>query len=409
MPRLRPRAAGLVFGAALLFAIGTSVQAGWLLVLSSCLLGTTIAGMVLPLRMLRGLEVERRAPAEAFQGDRIGIDLVVVNRSAGARLALLVHDEHVAPSTAFVPRVPGRGSVVISTVRSAARRGVHVASEVVVSSGAPFGVAVKRRRLAVPGETVVYPALVPLRELPFLGASPTAERALHTMPRRGTGPDYLGIREYRWGDNMRHVHWPSTARHGEIMVRELEREETRRLAVIVDSAADGGTGVTPLDRCCSVAASVAFAAAGRGQGVRLIASIEGEPAILRRAEPRELLRWLAELRPSGGAVPADLLARLGTELQGVDTVVLALPSWRFNGTDALTDAIADVCARVPRVVVVLVEAHTFDGVEEGRTLGVTRLEELEDVLGQRGALVCRVGAEGDLAAALGRLPLGVVR
>jgi uncharacterized protein (DUF58 family) len=409
MPRLRPRAADLVLGAILLFVIGTSVQAGWLLVLSSCLLGTAIAGVFLPLRVLRGLEVERRAPAEAFQGDRIGIDLVVVNRSRGARLALLVHDEHVAPSTAFVSRLPGRGSVVISTARAAARRGVHVASEVVLSSGAPFGVAVKRRRLAVPGETVVYPTLVPLHELPFLGASPTAEQALHTMPRRGTGPDYLGIREYRWGDSMRHVHWPSTARHGEIMVREFEREETRRLAVVLDAAADAGTGVTPLDRCCSVAASVAFAAAGRGQGVRLIASIGGETATLQRAEPPELLRWLAELRPSGGPTVADLLAGIGTELQGVDTVVLALPTWRSNGTDDIADATGEVCARVPRVVVVLVEVQTFDGVQGELALGVAELEELEDALGRRGALVTRVDAEGDLAAALGRLPLGVAR
>ncbi|MGZ8593358.1 MAG: DUF58 domain-containing protein [Actinomycetota bacterium] len=409
MPRLRPRAAGLVFGAVLLFGIGTSVQAGWLLVLASCLLGTVIAGVFLPLRMLRGVEVERRAPAEAFQGDRVEIDLVLTNRGRGTRPALLVHDEHVAPSTAFVSRLGAGETLVVSTLRPAARRGVHTSSEVVLASAAPFGVAVKRRRLAVPGETVVYPAVVPLRELPFLGASPTAERALHTMPRRGTGPDYLGIREYRWGDSMRHVHWPSTARHGELMVREFEREETRRLAVVVDAAADVGEGVTPLDRCCSIAASIAFAAAGRGQGVRLIAAAGGEPVVLHRAQPVELLRRLAELRPSGGPIPAELLPVLGAELQGVDTVVLALPTWRFNGTPALVEAVGDVCARVPRVVIALVEAHTFEAVAKQRTLDAAELEELGSALAVRGALVCRVGAEDDLAVALGRLPLGVLR
>lgn len=409
MPRLRPRAAGLVFGAALLFGIGTSVQAGWLLVLASCLLGTTIAGVLLPLRMLRGIEVERRAPTEAFQGDRVDVHLVVTNRSRGTRLAIVLHDEHVAPSTSFVPRVRGGETVVVSTSRPAARRGVHIASEIVLSSGAPFGVAVKRRRLALPGETVVYPVVVPLRELPFLGASPTAERALHTMPRRGTGPDYLGIREYRSGDSMRHVHWPSTARHGELMVREFEREETRRLAVVVDAAVDTGGGVTPLDRCCSIAASVAFAASGRGQGVRLISTVEGEPSVLQRAEPLELLRWLAELTPSSGPIPAELLPTLGAELQGADTVVLALPTWRFNGTGALVDAIGDVCARVPRVVVVLVEAHRFEGVARRRTLDASELDELGSALEVRGALVCRAGAVDDLAVSLGRLPLGVLR
>lgn len=397
--RPRRRVAGLAFGAALLFVIGTSVQAGWLLVVASCLLGTAIVGLVLPLRMVRGIEVERRAPAEAFQGEEVRIDLEVVNRSRHVRLALEVRDEHLSPSLAFLPRLRPGERLIIRTRRTARRRGVARSEEIRLASGAPLGAAESRRRVRAISETVVYPRLVRLTDLPFLEAAPTPERAMHSAPRRGGGPDYLGVREYRTGDSLRHVHWPSTARHGEVMVREFEREQTRRLVVVLDAITDAGQadGETPLDRCCSVAASVAFAAHALGQGVRVVASAGAEPASLARTEPQALLRWLAELRPGGGLSLADLLGRLGSEVLGAETVLLALPTWRANASGALAEAVADLAWRAPRVVAVLVEAHTFEGAGRAPALEQAEVDELADALADAGALVVRLGAETDLA------------
>lgn len=193
------------------------------------------------------------------------------------------------------------------------------------------------------------------------------------------------------------------------MVREFERQETRRLAIVVDASADAGEGLTPLDRCCSVAASVAFAASGRGQGVRLVTGTGGAPEVLHRAEPRDLLRRLAELRPSGGPDLGMLLGELGSELVGADTVVVTLPTWHANAVEGLADAVGELRGQAASVVAVLVEAHTFPGVARKRTLGPPEVEELEDALEVRGVLTCRVGAEDDLAAALGRLPAGALR
>jgi uncharacterized protein (DUF58 family) len=269
----------------------------------------------------------------------------------------------------------------------------------------------RRRAIAAEGTTTVYPTLARMPSLPFLGSAPTAERAMHPAPRRGGGPDYLGIREYRQGDSMRHIHWPSTARLGELMVREFEREETRRLAVILDASADLGEAFTPLDRCCSVAASVAFAASARGQGVRLVAAEGGQPIEIVRAEPAAMLTWLAELRPAAGLTFPALLGSLGAELQGVDTVLLALPTWRSNASEHLVDAAADLRARVPMVVAALVEAHTFGGRERRRahSLAPDEVRALADALEAHGLLVARLGADTDMAETLGRVPVGAAR
>jgi uncharacterized protein (DUF58 family) len=396
--RPRRRAFGLAFGAVVLFAVGTSVQAGWLLAIAACLLGAAFAGLILPRRMVRGIEVERRAPAEAFQGDEVQVDLVVTNRSRGVRFALEIRDEHVAPSRAFLSRLRPGERVIVETRRVAARRGVHGTNDVTLASGAPFGTGEARRRVDAISETVVHPRLARLDDLPFLQAAPTPERAMHTIPRRGGGPEYLGIREYRTGDSLRHVHWPSTARHGEVMVREFEREQTRRLAVVVDAMTDVEVpaGETPLDRCCSVAASVAFAAHTEGQGVRLVSSSDGRPTSLSRSGPHELLRWLAELRPGGGMPLAALLGELGPEVLGAETVLLAFPTWRANAVEALGEAVADLAWRAPQVVAVLVEVHTFEGAGRAPALEPAAVDALADALLAAGALVLRLEADTDL-------------
>ena len=208
-----------------------------------------------------------------------------------------------------------------------------------VRSAAPFGVAEHRRTVRAEGTpTLVLPMVVPLGPLPFVRPSTTTDRALHSAPRRGQGPEYLGIREYRSGDSMRHVHWASTARTGALMVREFEQEETRRLAIVVDASWDCGDEWTPLDRVCAVAASVAMAALSQGQGTRLIVPGARETEVLARTDGHEILRHLAHLRPDAEGSFADALSSLDAELRGVETVVVTFPARRGNPTEALAQA-----------------------------------------------------------------------
>jgi uncharacterized protein (DUF58 family) len=357
MPRPRRRALSLAFAGALLFVVGTSVQAGWILGLSSLLFGTVLIGMLLPPIVVGGIAVERRAPPEAFQGDEVEVELVVTNRRRAVKVGVEIADRHLSETRVAVPVLGSRARVALGTSRRAARRGHRRARTATVSSSWPFGVAVARRHVPAPSETIVYPRVERLGEIPLLAWTRTHEHSVRTAPRRGAGPEYLAIREYRTGDSMRHVHWPSTARHGQVMVREFEQEHTRRLAVVVDTSADEGARDTPLDRCCSIAASVAMAASARGRGVRLLAARDGAIDVLVRAEPASMLGWLAGLRPFGGLELAALAGRLGPELRGVETLLLAVPSWRAHL--GAVPAIASLLEVVPHVAVALVPAHGY--------------------------------------------------
>jgi uncharacterized protein (DUF58 family) len=359
--RLRKRAASLLGGAAVLFVIGTNVQAGWLFVLSALLLGAVIAGTVLPFAALRRLDVELLAPAEAVQGGETFVDLCLTNRGRGSRWAIVVVDLHLSPVELFVPAIGPGERVELTTLRVPQRRGDVRTESVTVRSSAPFGVAERRRRLTVDATTLVLPRVVPIGRVRFIDAVNTTEPAIHTSSRPGRGPEYLSVREYRPGDSLRHVHWPLTARHGQVMVREFEEEQTRRLAVVVDTDRDTAGVWTSLDRVCSVAASVLEAALAHGHGVRLIgARSPAEVDVLHRAGEEEMLRWLARLGASGCSIEAVLDGLGHTELRGVETALVVAPSWGDRDAERLSAASRRLDRFVERVVVVAVPVDPDD-------------------------------------------------
>ena len=375
--RLRKRAIGLAAGAAVLFLLGTNVQAGWLFVLCALLLGTVVSGMVLPGRMLRGIQVERRAPAEVVQGEEAFVELIVTNHARGVKLGLTLEDLHVNPTDLYVTQVLPGERVELVTVRRALKRGVHEGSVVTLRSAAPFGVAERRRTLQIAGSTIVLPAIIPLGPLPFLELDPDPEGASRSVSRRGAGPEFMGVREYRPGDSPRHVHWPSTARTGMVMVRELEQERSQRLAIVIDTLTDVGDAGTPLDACCTAAASIARVAFTQDHRVRFVVS--GPRATVEVSDDVDdgsFRRRLAAVEPDGVTL-ADVLARGADACRDIDAVVLIFPTWRSNGDPTLCRAIGSLTAAGAHVVAIPVEV----GPQDAMRVAALRPEEVDACIG----------------------------
>lgn len=122
-------------------------------------------------------------------------------------------------------------------------RGHHAIGPLSVRVSDPFGLAT--RSVAVPGQgsLVVLPRTVPL--LPVRGVSGGSGGESASSPRMALhGEDDIGVREYRIGDDLRRIHWRSTARTGETMVRQDEEPTRRRALVVLDDRASvhAGTG-----------------------------------------------------------------------------------------------------------------------------------------------------------------------
>lgn len=402
MPTPTKRGFGMAMGSALLFLIGTNIQSGWLFVLASLLLGAAVAGYLMAPAMVRGVVVQRRAPSQIHAGDDAGVDLVISNPSRRTLLSLNVADEHIAPVTVFVPRVGPGETIIAATTRHAVRRGIVDAEPVTVSSRAPFGSGTARRRVAAPGRTVVFPRVVPVTWLPDLASAAKPLQAALVQARKGTGHDFIGVRDYRPGDPMRHIHWPSSARRGSLTVREFEQELPRRLGVVLDTSADSsGQPESVLDLCCSVGGSVGLHALELGQPLALAAAGSNGMASFDGSDTTDAMTWLAALRPDGRMALPEAVRAAAPLLGRLDTLVVCVPTWRTTAAD-------DLCAALTafegiQIIAVLIEAHTFDGTPRGLAMSVTAIDALAESLDASDVAVIRVGAHDDLGACLAGL------
>lgn len=165
----------------------------------------------------------------------------------------------------------------------------------------PFGLCEFDRELIGHSKLIVVPRTVDLSGLPPGAGTGIADDG---TIRRGAGqgdPDAM-VRQYRQGDDLRMVHWPSTARRDEVMVRLEQRPRNGGTTVLLDhrAAAHHGTGPSAsLEWAVSFAASLCLHLRKTGQGVRLVTE-----------HGKELAEIPAESGPSTDAVVLDALAVL---------------------------------------------------------------------------------------------------
>ena len=166
---------------------------------------------------------------------------------------------------------PGRVRAIDYVVRSHAR-GRHRLGPLGVQVQDPFGLANRHAVLEGTTDLIVLPAVHPLYSSrpPSSGVGSEGEQA-HLISLHGE--DDVTIREYRDGDDLRRIHWPATARTGDLMVRQEDRPAQRRAIVLVDPrpSAHGGAGVTSsFEWAVAAAASVAVHLCESGYAVHLV-------------------------------------------------------------------------------------------------------------------------------------------
>ncbi|GGN02019.1 MULTISPECIES: DUF58 domain-containing protein [Terrabacter] len=231
-----------------------------------------------------------------------------------------------------VGRIPsGRVRAIDYAVRSHLR-GRHHLGPLGVQVQDPFGLANRNAVLEGTADLIVLPAVHPLssNRQPSAGVGSEGEQAqlisLH-------GEDDVTIREYRDGDDLRRIHWPATARTGDLMVRQEDRPAQRRAVVIIDPrpSAHGGTGASSsFEWAVTAAASVAVHLCDSGYAVHLVCAETVETS--RAAEtmtPDEILDVLA-VATTRDDTGEDEILRAGQALASAGGFLVAIvgPSGR---------------------------------------------------------------------------------
>lgn len=190
----------------------------------------------------------------------------------------------------------------------------------------PFGLTERVRSFPGVDEVLVYPVVERLDEGRARGSHRGSE-ASDTRRLFNTGDEFYALREYVTGDDLRQVHWPSTAHRAKLMVRQQELPWQPEAVLFCDTRAGAHHGSGPdstLEKAISVVASLAVHLADHQYELRL--ATEADPRPPGREAATAILDRLAELEPSrlDGLGPA--LSRLrAAEAGGLLAAVIAPP------------------------------------------------------------------------------------
>jgi uncharacterized protein (DUF58 family) len=214
---------------------------------------------------------------------------------------------------------------------SAPRRGVIPVGPMTISRGDPLGIL--RREQAWPEVQTIYvhPVTTPIpstsaglmRDLEGAATSTIVDSDLA----------FHAIRDYLPGDSRRHVHWKSTAKTGQLMVRQYEETRRSRIAVVLDLDAARYTSDDEFELAVSAAASLALQAVRDGREVLITTSAEiPEHSLgivhsireLPTLTPRAMLDGMSELDASVLVMPLEQVARMTAQSSPHVSMVFAV-------------------------------------------------------------------------------------
>ncbi|HEY7468023.1 MAG TPA: DUF58 domain-containing protein [Acidimicrobiia bacterium] len=285
MPTLRGWAlSGAGFALVILwYALG---EAELLLVGSFLLLAQVVA--VVYVRSRRPLlEVNRRLGSSiVHDGDTTTVTLLVENRSSHAISHLTIEDDvnRLGVATFEVAHLR-KGQSTTATYRVTCRpRGVYRVGPTNVKASDPLGLAEVIAGSGPVDRIVVYPAVEELNGFPIIrGQDPAMQASRPEHARRG-GEDFYTLREYQRGDDLRRVHWPSSAKTDELMIRQLETPWQSRALVLLDVRASGYESQEGFEKAVSGAATIVTHLIGSGFDADLWAG-DAEPIDASRYGP----------------------------------------------------------------------------------------------------------------------------
>jgi uncharacterized protein (DUF58 family) len=330
--------------------------------LAYALAGLLLAALVLGLFFSRGLRYARRIPEGGTPDRRVflprgthGLQRVPDAKSQPGGGGSPSREAHVSGAT-------GRG-IETRKIREPvlfAKRGLYELGPAEIRTTDPFGLLRFVRRFGARTDVTVYPEVFELTGFPLRGKKGgTGTRG--SFAQRGN--EFSGLREYRRGDDRRHIHWKSVARTGELVVKEFAQESPQRHAVVLDLCRPGiGATEAEVEDAVSVAGSVLYQLVREGLPFRLLCADRGRGATAFGAD--EAAYWramdlLAVARADGDGEPGELLIEklregsTGEEL-GEGVVLIS----RSLG-DGLVQSVEKLRAAGLSVVVVALAAHTY--------------------------------------------------
>jgi uncharacterized protein (DUF58 family) len=349
----------------------------------------------------------RLTPERARPGQPVTVSIEVVNNGTRAAPLLLLEERlpaGLAGGNRFALRgIEAGGRRDAALTLRAARRGRYLVGPMEVSVIDPFCLARTRSSAVGRASFLVHPGAEPLALPRAAGDRRSSALSALRQPTGARGEDFYTLREYVEGDDLRKIHWASTAKSGRYMIRQEETPWQTRATVLLDDRGgvhDGWGGQSSFERAVEAAASLVDLYQSSGYSYRLVGACEsGIPSGRHADHHGRCLDLLATITPARAAGEGALGARIA-ELERSPTAeaVLVVVTGTLTSGDAF--ALTRCTRRFGEVTVVCFPAHRFSGqTTRDRWEGETQLLEAMRTLARSGIRALALGPGERLAPA----------
>ena len=202
---------------------------------------------------------------EAWAGKRSWGTLRIGNRSRIWNIRDVIVSSPELDRPILVTRLPRQSSSSAEGAFLFPRRGLAQLNYVDLYTRYPFGFFLKKRRVRIGGEVVVFPRL--LDESAVRERFRPVEGEMHAANRPGIGTDIHSFRDYARGDSLRHIYWKKSASVGRWITKQTELEAGRAVHIAVDPYKPRGVSDEAFEEMISEAATFVVDAIERGLDV----------------------------------------------------------------------------------------------------------------------------------------------
>jgi len=273
----------LLAGLTLCFLLAAAnTMVGWLYVLSGINIALLAIAAILPPRSLVGIQVKRSPIPPVSAGDRLTISIAIENQTLQPKTLLEVRDILPfvlgEPAEQAIYLIPPQGVFKWVYYYQTQKRGIYRWHRLDLRTATLLGLFWCRRSRDAEARAIVYPQVLPLSNCPIIDGMGEKYALKFRSDRRGFQNASEGLtralRPYRVGDPFRLIHWRTSARHGELLVRELQvMTGGQEVIICLDTAFTWNSD--DFEQAVIAAASLYFYASRRQMNARLWTAATG--------------------------------------------------------------------------------------------------------------------------------------
>ena len=350
------------------------------------------------------IDIIREINEVAYEGDALNVKMKVRNkRNLSLYFIELVDKFPGAPPgeeniSLFMLKVKAKEALPVSYLTDCYRRGLWRLGPVSIVSQDALGFFKIKKTAKVFSEVLVYPSMFRIFSFPPLASGSVSWMGVETAKISGDSHEFFGVREYQRGDAMSRIHWPSTARHNRLIVKQFERNAVQEATIVIDlkKGHDIGHGKeTTLEYSVKIAASLARYLLNEGAFVQIVAY--GKEAMMLpfgkgESHMYKILEYMAKVQADSDFTLSQALEEASFVTPHRSTLITIILD---NDIESLT-ALVEFKIKEVKLIIIVLSTSTFGQIKEGERLDEEGAKRFDEALAGLEAYVYRVSKGDDL-------------